>query len=157
MMRPARLLLPAFVALAACTPPSLYHKPGGSMGALDRDLAACRAAAAREVPQALRTRTIAPDTMLRPVCLPNGYCYWDRVTLRPAQIETYDANSDLRAEVIRLCMADKGYARVTLPACAPAVASQATIRSDSALPGLSDRSCALRTDAGRWRVVTPAP
>ncbi len=157
MRHRARLSLLALACLAACSPPSLYHKPGGNVGALDRDLTACRAAAAREVPQAIRTRTIAPDTMLRPVCLPNGHCYWDSVTLRPAQIETYDANTDLRAEVIRLCMADKGYALIDLPACGPSAAERPAIRPDSPLPALSDRSCALRTNAGRWRVVTPGP
>jgi len=154
--RISRPLLIALLALAACSPPALYHKPGATVAQLDRDESACQLSALRQVPERIRTRYTPPEYRMEPICFANGVCTWRRVQVRSAQYERYDANEGLRARVARQCMADLGYARIELPACDGAVAGNVTIRSNKPLPPLDDTSCALRTKAGNWRIHTPA-
>ncbi|MCZ0810944.1 MAG: hypothetical protein ACQEVT_11940 [Pseudomonadota bacterium] len=148
--------LAALLALAACSPPALYHKPGATVAQLDRDETACQVAALRQVPEQIRTRYTPPEYRMEPICFANGACTWRRVQIRAAQYERYDANQGLRARVARQCMADRGYARIELPACDGAVAGNVTIHSDDPLPVLDETSCAVRTKAGNWRVHNPA-
>jgi len=149
-------VLIAFLALAACSPPALYYKPGTTVAQLDRDETACQVSALRQVPERIRTRYTPPEYATQPVCFPNGYCTWRRVLIRPAQYERYDANQSLRAQVVRQCMADRGYATVNLPPCDGSVAGTVTIRSSDPMTVLGADSCALRTTAGNWRIHTPA-
>ena len=168
-VRPRRLMYPCLmkiasrlfplclVVLAGCATPELFYREGVTIDRLDRDLTACRVSALRDVPPAIETRYTPPDTILQPVCHPGGACVWTRIVLRPSQYERIDTNAALREDVTRLCMADKGYARISLPSCSSDVAGRTTLRSDSPQPPLGPGSCAVRTEAGNWRMVTPAP
>ena len=152
----ACLALLALTALAACAPPPLWHQPGVATSRLKADLTACRVSALQQVPEARRTRYIPADYILHPVCLPGGPCHWKRVVTRPAQYQTHDANEALRADVVQVCMAEKGYARARLPACTAPEGAKITVTGTDGMPPLTEASCALRLASGEWRIVTPA-
>lgn len=156
-MRPGFALpaLVALTALAACTPPPLWHKPGIAPAQVHADLTACRVAALSQVPQRIRSYYKPADYIIRPVCTATGHCYMQRILLRPAQYERYDANAGLRDDLAQACMADKGYAQLRLPACQSPQEQKITVNTAAPMPPLSDQSCAVRLPSGDWRIVTP--
>lgn len=147
-------LLVALAALAACAPPPLWHKAGVAPTRLHADLTACRVDALNQVPERIRRYYKPAEYITRPVCNATGHCYVQRILLRPAEYERYDANAGLREDVTLACMANKGYVQVRLPACQSPQGQRITVNTAAPLPPLSDQSCAVRLPSGDWRIVT---
>lgn len=146
----------ALAALAACAPPPLWHKAGVAPARLHSELTACRVDALTQVPERIRRHYRPAEYITRPVCTATGHCYVQRILVRPAEYERYDANAGLREDVAQACMAEKGYIQVRLPACQSPQGQTITVNTAAPLPALSDTSCALRVTSGDWRIVTPA-
>ena len=150
----ALLLLP----LAACDDLSLYYKSGATVQRMQVDQVDCEVQALRDAPvRTVVRRTPATWIPARRICDANGNCttrggYWE-----PGQVYTEDVNRGLRARVETLCMARRGYERVTLPGCPQSVrAAAGPATQTTRLPPLSDRSCVIRDrQAKSWRIVTP--
>lgn len=148
----SRPLLILWIVLlgASCAPPPLYHKAGIAIAQVQADEADCTDTAMAAVPVKARTRYIDPVYSARRVCDAAGHCGTFPILISPGRIVTEDINEGKRAVAAKACMADKGYARVTLPACDPAPDTIAPRQ-----PVLTDRSCAVRTGSGDWWIVTP--
>ena len=67
---------------------------------------------------------------------------------------TFDPNEDLRNRVEAQCMADKGFAPVSIPACPRNVARAAPTRATTTLPALNPKSCVIRNSDGSFQIVT---
>ena len=154
-MRYGVCLFLTLAMLAACAPPPLWHKTGIAPARLHADLTACRVAALAQVPERIRRYYKPADYITRPVCDAAGNCYVQRILLRPAQYERFDANAGLREDVAQACMADKGYTQARLPACQSPQGQKITVNTAAPLPPLSDESCAVRLPSGDWRIITP--
>ncbi|MBC7165015.1 MAG: hypothetical protein H5U15_08475 [Roseovarius sp.] len=145
------LPLACLAALAACAPPPLYHKAGAEPAQVEALRTRCEVDALREVPPDIRTIHVPPRYAPH---FYGGYGHFHRgfIMIEPGRTESYDANADLRARVVDLCMAEAGFRPVRLPACAPDVP---TPEPGSAQPPLGPTSCARRLPGGGWQVVTP--
>ncbi len=148
-----RIVFP-FLLLAACAPLQTNYKAGVSVTQLNRDQTQCDVRAEREVPTRLQIRRLPPEFVpARRVCRKDGKCrviegYWI-----PGNTVTYDPNQNLRARVAQQCMADRGYAPVSIPACGDAVRAAAPARATTRLPRLTDRSCVIRNRDGSFQIV----
>ncbi|MEO0378888.1 MAG: hypothetical protein AAF252_01370 [Pseudomonadota bacterium] len=143
----------ALVFLSGCLPVSTYYAEGVSLAQFQRDETGCDVQALRDAPVANQTRQAPPRFVPRRVCDAAGNCtnrggYW-----LPGEIYTVDVNASLRARVKGLCMSDRGYTPVELPACPRGVAEAAPPGPSPVLPRLNSNSCAIRTDGG-LRIVT---
>ncbi|NCQ23465.1 MAG: hypothetical protein COW54_16830 [Rhodobacteraceae bacterium CG17_big_fil_post_rev_8_21_14_2_50_63_15] len=155
-MKPAtRSLALACAVLAACAPPTLYHKPGASPALIQSTLTSCEVAALREVPRDIRTVFIPAQYSTLPFCNHFGACFPRTTMIQPARTESYDANAALRARVTDQCMAQAGFRPVSLRQCDPDQVRGADLPPDTAQPALGANSCALRLPSGQWRIVTP--
>lgn len=149
-------LLPLAIAiliLPGCLPVSTFYAEGVSAAQLERDTTRCDVQALRDAPVANQTRQSAPRYVPRRVCGPAGNCYDRGGYWIPGEVYTVDVNADLRKRVKAMCMADRGYTPVELPACPRSVAEAAPAGPSPVLPRLNPNSCAIRTDGG-LRVVT---
>jgi len=151
-MRPLPLSL-ALLVLSGCLPVSTYYAEGVSLAQLERDNTRCDVQALRAAPVANQTRQGAPRYVPRRVCDAAGNCYDRGGYWVPGEIYTVDVNAGLRTRVKALCMGDRGYRPVELPACPQAVARAAPPGPSPVLPRLNPNSCAIRTDGG-IRIVT---
>jgi len=148
------LVLPLLApVLSGCAPLPVYYREGAPVAQVARDEAACRAAALAEAPVEIRRRYIPPVYDYRTTCLPAG-CSTYRVLIAPRHYDSYDANEGRRATAARQCMADRGYARISLPACDPDQAAAAAEAGD-VQPPLTESSCVIRRETGAPRIVTP--
>ncbi|MEM8656199.1 MAG: hypothetical protein AAGF36_15790 [Pseudomonadota bacterium] len=149
----ALLTLALPLALTGCLPLSTYYAEGVSFAQFERDNTNCDVRALRDAPVANRVRQGPPHFVSRRYCNKHGHCqnrgYW-----APGHIYTVDVNANLRARVKGQCMGDLGYRPVEIPACSPGVADAAPPGPSTTLPRLDGRSCAIRTDDGRFRIVT---
>lgn len=141
--------------LAACFPLSLYYQEGTPVARIDADQTNCEIDALQKVPVDLRRRFISPIYDYKTICNAAGACSTYRVLISPGRWESYDANEALRAKVARQCMHAKGYERVQLPACSPAVIEATTITATRVQPPITNKSCAIRLKSGRYQIVTP--
>ncbi|MEL6808416.1 MAG: hypothetical protein AAFO97_11600 [Pseudomonadota bacterium] len=150
-----RAPLPAIAALclSGCLPVSTYYAEGVTAAQFARDDTNCDVQALREAPVANQTRQSAPRYIPRRTCDAAGNCYSHGGYWVPGEIYTVDVNADLRARVKGLCMSDRGYAPVELPACPRGVAEAAPPGPSPVLPRLNPNSCAIKTDGG-LRIVT---
>ncbi len=150
-----KLVLPLLV-LAACAPLQTNYKPGVSVVQLNRDQTRCDLSALRQVPVSTQVRRDPPEYFPpRRHCLPGGRCrvtpgYWI-----PGEVYSYDANLGLRRRVAQQCMADRGYAPVSIPLCSNAVARSVPRRATTRLPRLTEGSCVIRNPDGSLQIVTP--
>lgn len=143
----------ALLCLSGCLPVSTYYAEGVSAAQLERDQTQCAVQALRDAPVANQTRQSAPRYVPRRVCDPGGNCYDRGGYWLPGEVYTVDVNAKLRSRVEGLCMADRGYRPVELPACPRSVADAAPPGASPILPRLNPNSCAIRTPDG-VRVVT---
>ncbi len=141
------------LVLPGCLPVSTYYAEGVSAAKLERDNTTCDVQALRDAPVANQTRQSPPRYVPRRVCDAAGNCYTQGGYWVPGDIYTVDVNKDLRKRVKALCMGDRGYSPVELPACPRGVAEAAPPGPSPVLPRLNANSCAIRTDGG-LRVVT---
>ncbi|MCF6232484.1 MAG: hypothetical protein L3J36_05215 [Rhodobacteraceae bacterium] len=140
--------------LTACAPLSIYHRAGVSVTRMQSDQLACEVRAVKDAPVANQIRQNPPIFMpSRRVC--NGpKCtvfpgYWAQ-----GQIYTVDVNAGLRARVEGQCMAQKGYRPVELELCDSKTKAQVVPGQTSVLPKLTQDTCAIRHQDGRWQIVT---
>jgi len=152
-----RLYLAALGALmlGACAPLNTYYKPGASVTATERQTLACEVDALAKAPRALRTLQ-GPSRFVpaRQICNSSGACRTIPAYFEPGPVYTVDANEELRARVERQCMADAGFAPVSIPACPSGVAQAAPPRTTTTLPPLNAKSCAIKNPDGSFQIVT---
>jgi hypothetical protein len=151
-MRPIALALITLV-LTGCLPVTTYYAEGVSTAQLERDRTRCDVQALREAPVANQTQQSAPSYVPRRVCNAAGQCYDRGGYWIPGEFYTVDVNASLRSRIKDLCMTDRGYQSIELPACPQGVAQAAPPGPSTVLPRLNDQSCAIRTDGG-LRIVT---
>lgn len=148
------LLLPVALIMA-CAPLETYYKPGATVATLNRDTTACEVKALRDVPPSTLTRRKPPVFIPgERRCNAAGQCVQTRGYYVPGGFETYDPNDGLRLRVERQCMADKGYAPVSIPPCPDAVAKAAPPAATTRLPTLNAASCVIRNSDGSFQIVT---
>lgn len=146
----------AGLGLMACTPLNTYYKPGASVATLERDATACQVRALRKVPASTQVRRI-PGEFVPPVkqCANDGTCRIVRPGyFIPPEVITFDPNDALRKRVEGQCMADKGYAPVSIPPCPEAIANATPAKATKRLPPLTANSCAIRNQDGSFQIVT---
>lgn len=149
------LALAGLITLSSCASLETYYKPGGSVAQLNRDTLACEVRALRDVPQSSAVRRKPPIFVPgRKVCSAEGACTTEPGYYVPGGVERYDPNADLRDRVERQCMADKGYAPVSIPACPDGVAKAAPSRATTRLPKLTEGSCVIRNSDGTFQIVS---
>gem|GEM_PF-1829409 len=147
----------AAVLLYSCaaTPQQLYWKTGISYAQQQSAVTSCEVKALQAVPRALATATTPSYTT--PVYLTpfttncHQYGYGTSCTTTGGnvygghtyggQTYTYDANAGLRERVIRQCLADQGYHRITLPVCSKSQATNAISLMAGELPFASTVRC----------------
>lgn len=141
-------------ALAACAPLETYYKPGVSVARVNRDTTACEVRALRDVPPSTITRRRPPIYIPgRRHCDADGNCVSRPGHYVPGGFETFDPNDGLRLRVERQCMADKGYAPVSIPVCPDSVANAVPPRATTRLPNLTEGSCVIRNKDGSFQIV----
>ena len=122
--------LVGLMGFAACAPLETYYRPGATVAAVNRDTTACEVRALRDVPASTITRRKPPVFVPgRRTCNASGNCVETPGYYVPGGFETFDPNTGLRLRVERQCMADKGYAPVSIPPCPDSVASAVPARS----------------------------
>ncbi|MEP4198170.1 MAG: hypothetical protein ABJL99_21300 [Aliishimia sp.] len=151
-MRNTFLILIAALAVSACTPLSIYHRPGASVAKLNADTLGCEVKALKDAPVALQKKQ-DPPTFVPPrkVCDSSGQnCYREGGEWIPGRIYTVDVNKPLRERVEVQCMANRGYSPVAISQCPVGVkaSGQTTV-----LPTLSSASCAIINDDGTYLIV----
>jgi hypothetical protein len=154
-MKHTLFLIAALTALSACMPLTIYHKTGVEVTRMERDRTDCAVRALNAAPVATQVRQTPPVFVpARQVCNSAGVCtvipgYWE-----PGHIYTVDPNEGLRARVQDQCMADRGYAPVSIPACPAGIRNAAPVQASTRLPAITPRSCVIRYDDGSWQIVT---
>jgi hypothetical protein len=152
-----RLIIPVLsglLILTCCAPLNTYYKPGASVPTLNKDTTACEVQALRDVPPSTLTRLKPPVYIpAGRTCNAAGQCVDVPGYYVPGGYETYDPNDGLRLRVERQCMADKGYAPVSIPACPDAVAKAAPLRATRTLPRLTETSCVIHNADGSFQIV----
>ena len=143
------------LCLPGCLPVSTYYAEGVSAARLDRDTTQCDVLALSQAPVANQTRQSPPRYVPRRVCDAQGNCHDRGGYWVPGEVYSVDVNKELRSRVKALCMADRGYRSVELPACPKRVADAAPPGRSAVLPRLNANSCAIRTQGG-LRIVTQA-
>ncbi|MEQ5826614.1 hypothetical protein J3456_04500 [Sulfitobacter sp. NFXS29] len=146
-----------FVALtaAACAPLNTYYKPGATVAQVNRATTACEVLALRDVPISTQIRREPPRYVPeRRQCDANNNCTTRGGFYVPGELVTFDPNQDLRNRVEEQCMADRGFAPVSIPACPSNVARAAPTRATTTLPALNPKSCVIRNSDGSFQIVT---
>ncbi|MGB3246256.1 MAG: hypothetical protein WBB25_17105 [Sulfitobacter sp.] len=156
MKRFTHSTLAAAIFLAACSPLNTYYKPGASVTALNRDTTTCQVKALRDVPTSTQVRRIPPEYVPpERKCDSNGDCHIIRSGyFIPGEIITFDPNDGLRRRVEGQCMAEKGYAPVSIPPCPDSIARATPARATTRLPTLTQKSCVIRNQDGTFQIVT---
>lgn len=144
----------AFV-LSGCLPLSVYYKEGAQVSRIDSDQVQCDVFALKQVPQDIRRRYIPPVYQTRKHCNSLGHCSVRRILLAPGKWERFDANIGLREKVSAQYMIARGYDRVQLRACSPAVIEATPITATQVQPPLTSQSCAIRIKGDKYQIVTP--
>lgn len=150
-------VLSLLAVLAGCAPLSIYHREGVEVTRMRSDQTNCEVSALRDVPEARQIRRGPARYIPGPrYCDRNGYCRYGAGYYIPGEVYTVDANAGLRGRVADQCMAQKGYAPVTLPRCSNAVAQSVPPGSTRVLPKLTSSSCVIRNQGGTWQIVSQA-
>jgi hypothetical protein len=143
------------LALAGCAPLTTYYKPGVSVNTLERQTLACQTRALRDVPSSTQVRRAAPRFIpAQRFCTAAGACTTRPGRHIPGEIVTFDPNDGLRKRVEIQCMADKGFAPVSIPLCPDAIARATPARATATLPNLNPNSCVIRNSDGSFQIVT---
>tara|TARA_R110002094_G_scaffold11916_6_gene21765 strand:- start:293 stop:832 length:540 start_codon:yes stop_codon:yes gene_type:complete len=141
--------------VTACAPLNTYYKPGVSVNMLERQTLACQTQALREVPSSTQVRR-TPPRFIPPQqrCNAAGACVMTPGRYIPGDLVTFDPNDGLRKRVEQQCMADKGFAPVSIPLCPDAIARATPARATMTLPPLNPNSCVIRNSDGSFQIVT---
>ena len=154
-MRKTALIIWGGVALAACAPLNTYYKPGATVAMVERQTTQCQVDALAQVPVVLQTVRTSPRFIPpRRVCRSDGRCTSRAGYFEPGQTYTVDPSADLRKRVETQCMADAGFAPVSIPQCPAGIAKAAPQGRTTALPALTDNACVIRNDDGSFQIVT---
>lgn len=141
------------LALSGCGPVSFYHKPGVEVARMKRDQTECQVKALKDAPVANQVRRGAPVYYPgRQICNTNG-CYTRGGYWLPGPVYTVDTNEGLRNRVEALCMADRGYAPVSLPRCQNNTPYSVPAGGANTLPPLTANSCVIRNQNGSYQIV----
>ncbi|MCZ4254936.1 hypothetical protein PVW51_13280 [Sulfitobacter sp. PR48] len=139
---------------ASCAPLTTYYKPGVAVDRLNRDTTACQVAALRDVPASTQVRRLPPEFIPpRRRCDSAGNCTVVPGYYIPGETISFDPNDGLRKRVEQQCMADRGYAPVSIPPCPDNVARAAPPAATRVLPALGPESCAIRNRDGSFQIV----
>ena len=148
--------LSAFVGLfllAACSPVSLYYKEGEVVSRQKSDMLSCEVEALDKAPVANQIRQSPPYYVpARRSCRSDGRCYTRGGFFAPGEVYSVDVNARLRRDLLTQCMAQKGYARVTLPRCSGSVTLQPAASSRARVPAVTPQSCAAKDSTGTWQI-----
>jgi hypothetical protein len=145
----------AALALGACAPLETYYRPGVSVAVMERDTTACKVSALQDVPPSTQVRRAPPRYVPpRRQCNAAGDCRTRGGYYLPGEVYTFDPNDRLRKRVEAQCMADKGYAPVSIPPCPDAVKRAAPVAATRTLPVLTASSCVIRNRGGTYQIVT---
>ena len=125
---------------------------------LEREFVACDVSAAQQVrvnSQIGQTSTYTSPTQTG--CY-GGYntvnCYTTSGNIVGGSLYSYDANADLRGRVVAQCMAERGFAMVSLPQCSQSQLANGIPRYQS-IPQLATNACVAEVSVGRWAFVNP--
>ncbi|MEO1733710.1 MAG: hypothetical protein AAFR45_08810 [Pseudomonadota bacterium] len=155
MWQKSRVLFAFLVPLlAACSPMSMYYKPGETVTKLNRDLTTCQVAALKDAPVANQIRQRPP--VYYPGyrhCDGYGKCYQTPGYWADGGVYTVDVNKDLRTRVTDMCMGDRGYTLVEIPLCNEELKSRVVPANTTVLPDLTPSSCAIRNADGGFQIV----
>jgi len=144
--------------LAGCAPYSGYYQAGQTVARLNADQTACEVFGAQQVPVNTQIRRNPVELVpAREICDRQGNCSIIPARLEGGEVYSFDANTDLRRRVIGQCMADRGYARASVPQCTPEVAKVAIARAPTVLPPLGPNLCVARTPERTLVFVTTTP
>jgi hypothetical protein len=148
-------VLSLLAVLAGCAPLTIYHREGVAVTRMQTDQTNCEVSALRDVPEARQVRRGPPRYIPGPrYCDRLGNCRYGPGYYIPGEIYTVDTNAGLRGRVADQCMAQKGYAPVTLPQCTNAVAQSVPRGATRVLPKLTSSSCVIRNQGGSWQIVS---
>jgi len=154
-MRKTALIIWGSVALAACAPLNTYYKPGATVAMVERQTTQCQVDALAQVPVALQTVRTPPRFIPpRRVCRSDGRCTSRAGYFEPGQTYTVDPSADLRKRVETQCMADAGFAPVSIPQCPAGIANAVPQGRTTALPALTENACVIRNGDGSFQIVT---
>jgi hypothetical protein len=147
-------VLACLLLCAACTPLSLYYKPGVSVRGMEQDTLACQVEALDKAPVANQLRQEPPIYVPpRQICNSHGACHTRPGHWVQGAIYTVDVNEPLRKRVEQSCMARKGYAPAQIPVCSSDVKRAAPPGQTTRLPALTENSCVIRNDDGSFQIV----
>ena len=153
-MRIRLIFTSGLLALSACAPLNIYYKPGASVAVAQRQTTACKVDALAKVP--VSTQIVREPPYYVPPrlqCNNEGQCVTIPGYYEPGEIYTVDRNLGLRKQVEVQCMADAGFAPVSIPPCPQGVAKAAPVRATATLPPLSEKSCVIRNRDGSFQIV----
>ncbi len=152
---PAAVLTLVALGAAACAPLNTYYKPGANLEQVSRATTLCEVQALRDVPASTQIRRSPPRYVKpRKTCDANNSCTTTKGFFIPGEMVTFDPNVDLRKRVETQCMADRGFAPVSIPPCPSGVARTAPARATTTLPALNPNSCVIRNSNGSFQIVT---
>lgn len=141
------------LVLYACGPVSFYHKPGVEVARMQRDQTECQVRALKDAPVANQVQRGAPVYYPgRRICSA-GSCYTHGGYWLPGPVYSVDTNEGLRNRVEAQCMADLGYAPVSLPRCQSSTAHSVPVGVTTTLPALTANSCVIRNQNGTYQIV----
>jgi hypothetical protein len=131
-------------AYRAGMPFNMFYRGGVSFQRIANDNVDCQVEAAQRVPtQILVSQTPIYTSPASTICSPiGGQLFCDQVGGRTygGQIQSYDANSELRERAHMQCMARSGYRYVSIPAC-PAGVDISSQDNEPVLRPLSATTC----------------
>ncbi len=141
------------IALAACTPVSVFYKQDAPVERQQTDLLDCRVDSLAKAPVATELRQGPPRFIPGyRSCNSKGDCVYRGGYYVRGEVYSVDVNASLRRDLLTQCMAVKGYQPVALPRCT----AGASVITTGRMPALSEKSCVFKDDAGRWQIVEPA-
>ncbi|MDF3413697.1 hypothetical protein HKX54_04445 [Sulfitobacter sp. M57] len=151
-------LIYSITLLVACAPLETYYKPGASVTTLNRDTTTCEVNALKDVPVSFQIRRNPPVFVPgNRSCDADGNCTGHHGYYIDGGVESYDPNVALRNRVETQCMADKGYAPVSIPPCPDSIARATPAAATTRLPALTKKSCVIRNKSGSFQIVNRAP
>ena len=147
-------LLIGFLLLSACAPLTIYHQTGVEVAKMETDLLACQVEGLDQAPVASQLRRGAPRYVPGyRHCSSSGQCYRRGGYYIPGEVYTVDTNAPLRRKLENQCMSQQGYRRDEIPDCPLGTTTAQAATATQKMPPLSEKSCAIRGNGGRWQIV----
>lgn len=136
---------------------SIYFKPGVAVSRMESDTLKCATQALGQAPVANQIRQRPPIYYPgRQVCDGVGRCVYYPGYWIDGGYYTVDVNLPIRSQIEQSCMAQKGYAPVSLSRCTGNVSNSVPPRPSVTLPqSITKNSCVIPYKDGSYQVVTP--